>query len=333
MSSSSDVENFHCDCCYTMSESTGCLTKLEESYNSLFDYTQYVNITCDDFNPLTRNPIEVIVGNRPEGSSYRSKSRPSYIKTIRRDNRGELCLFLPNIAVYNHRSIWKKIHNFCLEFKEMQMGVAFHSEIWERKESKKHKFKIDEMFEMEGINYISTPRPDRRGGGCAITCDDKKYHIKEIKVPNTDNLEVTFATLKPKSENSPQFIVILCAVYSPPNSRKKTKLIDFISETYHFLKATKYPSAYFILGGDINDLKVDLLLNISPKFSQIVTKPTRGSKTLSVIVTDLSVYYQNPVILPPIQPDVLGIGKPSDHSVPFARVYLDRTKPKRRITS
>ena len=100
------------------------------------------------------------------------------------------------------------------------MGAAFHSEIWERKESKKHKRKIDEMMEMNGISYISTPRPDRRGGGSAITANNALYHLKEIKCDNPDNLEVTFATLRPKEPQSPQFLIILCAVYSPPRSRK-----------------------------------------------------------------------------------------------------------------
>ena len=282
----------------------------------------------DEEDISSANNISIIIGNRPPANPYKNIGRIPCRKTIRRDNRGELGLYLPNIAVYNHRSIWKKVKNFCLEFKELSMGIAFHSEIWEKRESKKHKFKIDEMLEMEGINYISTARPDRRGGGCAITCDVSKFHLKEINLSNPDNLEVTFATLRPKSERSPQFIIILCAVYSPPNSRKKTKLVDFISESYHFLKSTKYPSAYFALGGDINDLKVDLLLDISPKFTQIVTRPTRGLKTLSVIVTDLSEFYQTPTILPPIQPDVPGVGKPSDHSVPFATTYLDRAKPR-----
>ena len=211
----------------------------------------------------------------------------------------------------------------------MSVGVAFNSEIWEKKECKKHKNKIDEMMELEGIDYISTARPDRRGGGCAITCDATKFKMKEIILNNPDNLEVTFATLQPKSKESPQFTIILCAVYSPPNSRKKTKLVDFISETYNKLKATKYPSAFFALGGDINDLKVEQLLNISPKFSQLVNRPTRGQKILSVIVTDLGDFFQEPIILPPLQPDTPGIGKPSDHSVPLATTYTDRTKPKK----
>ena len=268
------------------------------------------------------SPIEVIVGHRPPVKQQ--QKRLPVRKTVRRDNRGELSLYLPNMAVYNHRSIWKKLKNFCLEFHELSMGVAFHSEVWEKKESKKHKFKIEEMLEMEGIRYISTARPNRRGGGCAITCDNTLFHLSEIKLENPDNLEVTFATLRPKNIHSPQFVIILCAVYSPPRSRKKSKLIDFISNTYHQLKSTKYPSAFFALGGDINDLRVDLLLSISPMFKQTVQKATRGEKILSVIVTDLWEFFQDPEILPALQPDIVGIGKPSDHNVPFTKTYTDR---------
>ena len=146
-------------------------------------------------------------------------------KTIRRDNRGQLSLFLPNMAVYNHRSIWKKLNNFCLEFKKIQLGVAFHSEGWERKENKKHKYKIEEMLELQNIHYVSTARPDRRGGRCAITCDNSKFHLKELLIDNPDNLEVTFATLRPRSETSPKFVIILCAVYSPPTAGKNLSLL------------------------------------------------------------------------------------------------------------
>ena len=46
---------------------------------------------------------------------------------------------------------------------------------------------------------------------------------------------------------------------------------------------------------------------------------------MSVIVTDLWEYYQEPIILPPLLPDVAGVGNPSDHNVPFAKRYTDRT--------
>ena len=118
-------------------------------------------------------PIQILIGNKSEDKFKSSEKRASFRKTLRRDNRGELGLYLPNIAVYNHRSIWKKYKSFCTEFTEMSMGAAFHSEVWEQKES-------------------------------------------------------------------PQFVIIMCAVYSPPRSKIKSKLIDFISNTYNYLKSTKY---------------------------------------------------------------------------------------------
>ena len=125
--------------------------------------------------------------------------RPKYInqpgrvpvwKTLRRDNRGQISILLPSLAVYNHRSIWKKINNFATEFIEMGVGVAFHSEVWEKKQKKKHQYKIQELFEIKGIGYVSTPRIKKTGGGSAITIDIEKYTMKEVKIDNPDNLEV-----------------------------------------------------------------------------------------------------------------------------------------------
>ena len=126
------------------------------------------------------------------------------------------------------------------------------------------------------------------------------------------------AILKPKQSNSLDFTMILFSVYSPPRSTKKSKLINYISMMYHRMKL-KYPSAYFGLGGDINDLDISRVLSISPKFRQIVTLPTRKDKILSVIITDLSSHYDTPTILAPVDPDIPGVGKHSDHSTPFAK--------------
>ena len=100
--------------------------------------------------------IDVITGNRP--AQVKREKRNPVLKRIKRKNTGELSLFLPKVAVYNHRSIWKKIRNFATEFHELKMGLALHSEVWERKEKKAHRNKIDELFLMDGITYISTPK-------------------------------------------------------------------------------------------------------------------------------------------------------------------------------
>ena len=119
-------------------------------------------------------PICTIIGNRPN-TSKNPAWRPPTLTKIRRDNKGELSLFLPSIAVYNHRSLWKKAKSLCTELEELDIGLALHSELWEKKEKKAHKKKIEEMVQIYGLTYISTPRPGRREGGSAITCNDNNF--------------------------------------------------------------------------------------------------------------------------------------------------------------
>ena len=170
-----------------------------DSSLELRDVVNTVNNSVIDPN-TNFNPIPVITGFRPPPAK-KCERQPTRI-TIRRDNRSELCLHLPSMGVYNHRSIWKKINNFALEFKELKMGVAFHSEVWEKKEKKQHQNKLEEILELHGIKYISTPRPVQRGGGSAITVDNERFFIKEIKDDNPDNLEITIGILKPKQKLS-----------------------------------------------------------------------------------------------------------------------------------
>ena len=73
----------------------------------------------------------------------------------------------------------------------------------------------------------------RRGGGSAITVDQSRYNITEYKPENPHKVEATFALLRPTEKKSPDFIIIVCAIYSPPKSKKNTKLIDFITANYH----------------------------------------------------------------------------------------------------
>ena len=117
---------------------------------------------------------------------------------------------------------------------------------------------------MHIISYCSTARPKKRCEGCAITADNRIYSLKEIKLENPDNLKVSVAIVRPKNIEARRLSCIVIAVYSPPRSRKKTKLINFITITYNQLK-TKYPDAYLICGGDVNDLKWEELVKVDPK--------------------------------------------------------------------
>ena len=61
-------------------------------------------------------------------------------------------------------------------------------------------------------------------------------------------------------------------------------------------------------------MEISSLLSIDPSLRQTVLQNTRGFKTLDVIVTNLSKFFNDPVIIPPVMPDRSGHGVPSDHS-------------------
>ena len=66
------------------------------------------------------------------------------------------------------------------------------------------------------------------------------------------------------------------------------------------------------------------ILNCGLKLHQIVDKNTRKQKILDVIIMNTSGFYNSPVIAPPLQPDIPGVGQPSDHSVPVCAPHTDR---------
>ena len=118
--------------------------------------------------------------------------------------------------------------------------------------------------------------------------------------------------MRPKTYVGSITNILLCSFYSPPNSKKKSLLIEHLTITINKLKIL-HPKAIFVTAGDKNDLKEDEILAICPSFKQIVTKPTRKKKTLTIVITDLHNLYQEPNIIPPVPVDDGASGCPSDH--------------------
>ena len=122
-----------------------------------------------------------------------------YWKRIRRDNCAVQALSLPKISNYNMRSLIPKIGNFSLDMKERAVDIAFLTEVWQKAENRKHQFKLEELLEMEGVQYITTPRPGtKRGGGAAIAARLDTFSISKLNVPIPMGLEVVWGLLKPK---------------------------------------------------------------------------------------------------------------------------------------
>ena len=114
--------------------------------------------------------------------------------------------------------------------------------------------------------------------------------------------------------------------YSPPKSRKNSKLTDHLLTTLQMLKTT-YPDCPMILGADKNSMNIQPILNCGLKLKQLVDLPTRQGKILSILLMNTPQFYNSPVIIPPVPCDDPTSGSPSDHSVPVSYPHTDRYNP------
>ena len=66
---------------------------------------------------------------------------------------------------------------------------------------------------------------------------------------------------------------------------------------------TTFPMAAAVISGDRNDLSIAKLLSVDPALRQIVRRNTRGQSVLTVVLTDLESFYEEPILVDPIDVD------------------------------
>ena len=181
---------------------------------------------------------------------------------------------------------------------------------------------------MDGFEFVSNSRGARHGGGFGIVVNTNLgYQVKRLQVNcrvGPSSLEVVWALVTPPHPINGVSAYICVCVYSPPRSRLNEIMLDHLSYNFSSLTA-KYPGAGIILGGDINNLDCGKLCDTFPDLVNLVAAPTRGGRILDVLITNLHTGYDKASVLPPIQPDCVGVGRPSDHSVAVARPNTDKS--------
>ena len=261
----------------------------------------------------THHPIPVHIGNRANHITTNISRPQPCRKIIRRNDKRITALSLPRILNYNMRSLWSKSLSVSQDMHDREGDLLYLTEVWEKLENKKHQYKIQELLEMKGIKYISTPRPGpKRGGGAAIAVRLEKFTVSKLNIQIPRSVEVVWGLLRPKVMVGKVKTIIVCCFYSPPRSKSNNILVDHMTETLQYLLSI-HRDAGIIISGDRNNLEISALLSVDPSLRQLVHQPTHGQKILDVIVTNLSSYYHEPVTIPPITPDKPGYGAPSDH--------------------
>ena len=222
----------------------------------------------------------------------------------------------------NPRSVYNKVDEFHAFVEEEEVDLLFMSESWEREH-----LTLDQIIKLEDHAVISNVfQRTGKGGRPAIIVNKVKYEVQNVT--NSLNqipwgVEAVWCILTPKNVSHDSKIqkIACCSLYSKPDSRKKSLLLDHISEAFNILSKKYGRGVHFIIAGDTNDLRLDTILSLSPNFRQIVQDWTRLNPPalLDPILTTLSNYYQVPQCLDPLDPDPDKNEKKSDHRIVLAK--------------
>ena len=257
---------------------------------------------------------------------YSHRKTPRVLHTIKRSNKLLEALFLPTIVNLNPRSIYNKVDEFHAFVESENVDIIFMSEPWERE-----KKTLSDIIKLEGYEVISNVYQRKEPGGRpALIVKKDKFHIKNLTntlIHVKWGVEVVWTLLTPKnvSQSSKIQHIACTAIYCKPGSRHKSDLLDHISDAFNIVNTKYGKGLHMILAGDTNELRLRPILDLSPNFVQIVTKPTRTDKTtgkhsiLDPIIMTLAQYYREPDILAPLDYDPGKIGKPSDHNIVMAQ--------------
>ena len=206
--------------------------------------------------------------------------------------------------------------------KEEQVDLLLMSESWEREN-----LRLDEIIKLDDHSIISNVgQRSGVGGRPAIFANNKKYEVQNITntlVQIPWGVEAVWCILTPKNVTNDSQIqkIACCAIYSKPASKKKSLLLDHLSDSYNLLSKKYGRGLHFVIAGDTNDLKLDSILSLDSRLVQIVQEWTRLNPPaiLDPIIMTLSSYYQEPKCLEPLDCDPEKNGKKSDHRIVLCR--------------
>ena len=219
---------------------------------------------------------------------------------------------------------------------ELGIECAIVSETWERED-----MPLEDLLQMKEYKIHSYKREKVKanrqpGGACALIYKESRFEVKKLDVFIPRGVEICWSLFTPKNKTDIIENIAVASVYVSPNSVCKTATIKHIIETIHLLRARFDNRINYLIGGDLNRLKVDKILDSYNPLSQIITEPTRYSATLENIITDLHSLYQQPQCLAPLQVDGDKIGKDSDHNIvllPPITISNNRKRIKRAVVT
>ena len=147
-------------------------------------------------------------------------------------------LKLPKVLNVNPRSIYNKKNEFCTFIDEQMIELACISESFEREN-----LTLEKLLKLENFKVISNVyQREGKGGRSAIVVNTEKFEVKNLaqtQIAIPWGVEIVWAVLTPRHVRNDSKIqkIVVGSVYSKPNSRKKTVLLDHIAQVYQQMNA------------------------------------------------------------------------------------------------
>ena len=206
----------------------------------------------------------------------------------------------PTVFLSNARSMINKIDELCEIVRNNLCDIAVITESWLSSSVS------DQLINIPGFITCRRDRANDQRGGGLCTFINSKFNFVELPEVNDPDIESQWFLLKPARLPRGINSIILGTVYHPPQN-DDNKLRAHIFNSLDLI-LTNYPNSSIVILGDFNQFKPRNLCS-SFKLKKLVLKPTRGNNVLDQIYSNLSEYYSEPAILPPLGS--------SDHSSVF----------------
>ena len=144
---------------------------------------------------------------------------------------------------------------------ELGIEAAIISETWEREDKP-----LKDLLQMDNYKVHSHRRPKVKanrqpGGACALIYNENRFDVTNLDVHVPKGVEACWSVFKPKNKTDLIEYIAIASVYVSPNSVYKTATIKHVIETIHLLRAKFDNKINYLIGGDLNRLKIDKILD------------------------------------------------------------------------
>ena len=153
----------------------------------------------------------------------------------------------------------------------------------------------DNVVALEGFNIIRRDRVESEHGGVCMYMKDT-INLTVLDDSQDPSFEMLWAKLRPARLPRGCNSIIVRTLYPPP-SASDPAIMEYLIKCLSTIELC-YPNCGILIAGDFNRLQITRLRN-NFQLKEIVHFPTQGRKTLDLVLTNISGYYQDPIECPP----------------------------------